>query len=189
YLLRVVKPEIHGQVEKGAHLSGLVHIAKGARIRSGAYVVGPVIIGEDSDIGPNCFIRPHTSIGRNVRVGNACELKNSIIMNGTHVGHLSYVGDSILGEGCNLGAGTIVANLRFDNKTVKMEMKSKIVDTRRTKMGIIFGDNVKTGVGTLFMPGVKVGCNSWIGPNIVVKKDVTSNTILTLKQQLERTDL
>jgi len=86
-------------------------------------------------------------------------------MDNTHIGHLSYVGDSIIGENCNLGAGTITANYRLDAKTIKMKIKDKVVDSERTKLGAVLGDNVKAGINTLFMPGVKVGCNSWIGPN------------------------
>ena len=96
-----------GNVEDGAHLLGPVSVAETARVRSGAYIEGPCFIDEGADVGPNCFIRANTSIGKNARVGNGCEVKNSIIMDGTHVGHLSYVGDSILCEKCNLGAGTL----------------------------------------------------------------------------------
>lgn len=179
-----MKPEVLGDVEEGARIKGPVFIGRGALIRSGSYIEGPVFIGDGSDIGPNCYIRPHTSIGRNVRVGNACEIKNSILMDNVHVGHLSYVGDSIIGENCNLGAGSITANLRFDRKTVKMRVKDEVIDTGRVKMGVVMGDNVSTGVGALFMPGVTVGCNCWIGPNIVVYKDVPPDTILILEQQI-----
>jgi len=178
--------EVLGTIEEGAHLCGSVFVSEGAKIRSGAYIEGPVYIGEGSDIGPNCYFRPYTSIGGNVRIGNACEVKNSIVMDRAHIGHLSYVGDSVIGEGCNLGAGFISANLRFDHGTVKMEIKGEVVDSGREKIGVIMGDNVKTGVGALFMPGVKVGCNSWIGANIVVHRDVPSDTILVLKQQVEQ---
>ena len=185
-VLKNIKPNILGEIEEGAHIKGSVFIGEKAVVRSGSYIEGPVFIGEGSDVGPNCYIRPYTSIGRNVRVGNACEIKNSILMDGVHVGHLSYIGDSIIGEGCNLGAGSISANLRLDKKTVKMRIKGEKVDTGRIKMGVIMGDNVMTGVGTLFMPGVTIGCNSWIGPNIVVHKDVPPNTILMLEQQVKR---
>jgi len=107
-------------------------------------------------------------------------------MDNVHVGHLSYVGDSIIGEGCNLGAGFISANLRFDKRTIKMEIKGEIIDTGRKKLGVIMGDKVMTGVGALFMPGVRVGPNSWIGPNIVVYEDVPPDTILILEQQIRR---
>jgi bifunctional UDP-N-acetylglucosamine pyrophosphorylase/glucosamine-1-phosphate N-acetyltransferase len=120
-----------------------------------------------------------------VRIGNACEIKNSIIMDGVHIGHLSYVGDSIIGENCNLGAGTITANYRFDAGTIKMMVKDKLVDSGRTKLGAVLGDNVKTGINALLMPGVKVGNNCWIGPNVVVHRDVPSGTAVFLKQNLE----
>lgn len=181
--------KIVGLIENGAHLIGPVTVAESARIRSGAYIEGPALIDEGSDIGPNCYIRPFTSIGKKVRVGNACEIKNSILMDGTHVGHLSYVGDSIIGEKCNLGAGTITANYRLDGRTVKMMVKDVTVDTERTKLGIVLGDNVKSGINALFMPGVKVGVNSWVGPNVVVERDLESNTVVLLKQTVEKREL
>ena len=185
-VLRRLKPEVLGKVEDGAHIEGAVFVDEEARIRSGVYIEGPAYIGRESDIGPNCYIRPYTSVGRKVRIGNAAEVKNSILMDDVHVGHLSYVGDSIIGEGCNFGAGTITANLRFDEKPVKMRIKGEIVNTHREKMGVVMGDYVKTGVGVLFMPGVKIGYNSWIGPNIVVSRDVPPNTVMILQQQIRR---
>ena len=182
WVLKRMEHKVYGTVEQGAHLIGPVTVAETARIRSGAYIEGPAFIDEGSDIGPNCYIRPCTSIGRNVRVGNACEVKNSIIMDYTHVGHLAYVGDSILCEHCNLAAGTITANLRLDDDHVKMLVKDRVVDTGRRKLGAILGDNVKTGVNALFMPGVKVGANSWIGANFTVYRDLPANSIALLKQ-------
>jgi bifunctional UDP-N-acetylglucosamine pyrophosphorylase/glucosamine-1-phosphate N-acetyltransferase len=177
--------KVLGTVEQGAYLIGPVTVAESARIRSGAYIEGPVFIDEEADVGPNCYIRSGTSIGKKTRVGNGCEIKNSILMDGTHAGHLSYVGDSILGEKCNLGAGTIMANLRFDDGQIKMMVKDKIVDTGRRKLGAILGDGVKTGIKSLFMPGVKVGANSWVGANFMVERDIPANSIATLKQNSE----
>jgi UDP-N-acetylglucosamine diphosphorylase/glucosamine-1-phosphate N-acetyltransferase len=185
WALKRMEHKVYGAVENGAHLIGPVTVAETARIRSGAYIEGPAFIDEGSDIGPNCFIRPCTSIGKNVRVGNACEIKNCIIMDGTHVGHLSYVGDSILGECCNLAAGTITANLRVDDGPVKMLVKGEVVDTGRRKLGAILGDNVKTGINALLMPGVKVGANSWVGANFTVHRDLPANTVALLKQNEE----
>lgn len=176
---------VYGIVENGAHLVGAVTVAESARVRSGAYVEGPTFIGEKSDIGPNCYIRACTSLGKNVRIGNGCEVKNSVIMDNVHVGHLSYIGDSIVGEGCNLGAGTVTANLRLDDGSVKMLVKGVVVDSGRRKLGVVLGDGVKSGINALFMPGVKVGCNSWIGPNVVVNRDVAADTVVVLKQNLE----
>jgi bifunctional UDP-N-acetylglucosamine pyrophosphorylase/glucosamine-1-phosphate N-acetyltransferase len=185
-VLSSAKSEIQGKVEERVHLGESVFIGNQARIRSGTYIEGPAYIGKGSDIGPNCYIRPYTSIGQKVRVGNACEVKNSIIMNHVHIGHLSYIGDSIIGEGSNLGAGTITANLRFDRKSVNMKINNMIVDTNKKKLGVFMGDKIRTGVGTLFMPGVKIGPNSWIFPNIVITKDIPQDTFLVLKQQIEK---
>lgn len=185
WALKRMEPKVLGKIEEGARLIGPVSVAATARIRSGAYIEGPVFIDEEADVGPNCYIRAGTSLGKKTRVGNGCEVKNSIIMDGTHVGHLSYVGDSIFGEKCNLGAGTITANLRFDDGAIKMVIKDKVVDTGRRKLGAILGDNVKTGIKSLFMPGVKVGANTWVGANYMVERDLPANVVVTLKQNSE----
>jgi bifunctional UDP-N-acetylglucosamine pyrophosphorylase/glucosamine-1-phosphate N-acetyltransferase len=177
--------KVYGYIENGACLIGPVTVKETARIRSGAYIEGPAFIDEESDIGPNCYIRPYTCVGKKVRVGNACEIKNSIIMDKVHIGHLSYVGDSILGEDCNLGAGTITANYRLDSGTIKMVVKDKVVDSGRTKLGAVLGDNVKTGINALLMPGVKVGKNSQIGPSVVVYRDIMADAVVLLKQNVE----
>jgi bifunctional UDP-N-acetylglucosamine pyrophosphorylase/glucosamine-1-phosphate N-acetyltransferase len=177
--------KVYGNIENGACIIGPVTVEETARIRSGAYIEGPAFIDEGSDIGPNCYIRPYTCVGKKVRIGNACEIKNSIIMDKVHVGHLSYVGDSIVGEDCNLGAGTITANYRLDSGTIKMVVKDKVVDSGRTKLGAVLGDNVKTGINALLMPGVKIGKNSQIGPNVVVYRDIVADAVVLLKQNVE----
>ena len=186
-VLKGIVPKVEGTVEDGAHLAGPVSVGEGARIRSGAYVEGPVLIGAGSDVGPNCYLRPCTSLGRNVRVGNACEVKNSIIMEGTHIGHLSYVGDSVIGEECNLGAGTITANLRFDGLPVRVLVKNEVLDSGLRKLGAFFGDGVETGIGTMIMPGVKVGSHSSVGPGVVLTRDLEENTLVLLEQGIRRT--
>jgi UDP-N-acetylglucosamine diphosphorylase/glucosamine-1-phosphate N-acetyltransferase len=185
WVLNRLEHKALGKIEPGAHLLGPVTVAESARIRSGAYIEGPTFIDEEADVGPNCYIRSGTSIGKKVRIGNAVEIKNSIIMDHTHVGHLSYFGDSVIGERCNFGAGTIVANLRFDNASVKMLVKEKSVDTGRRKLGVVVGDNVKTGINSVFMPGVKVGVNSWVGAKVMVDRDLPENSAALLKQDYE----
>ncbi|MGC9515833.1 bifunctional sugar-1-phosphate nucleotidylyltransferase/acetyltransferase [Methanocrinis sp.] len=147
---------IQGDVEPGATLSGPVSVGEGSTIRSGSYIVGPVLIGRGCDIGPNCFIRPHTCIGDGVRVGNAVEIKNSAIMAGTNVAHLSYVGDSVIGSNCNFGAGTIVANLRHDDAKIRSYIRGESTDSGRRKLGAIIGDDVKTGINTSIYPGTVI---------------------------------
>lgn len=188
WALERMKPKPEGLIEDGAHLVGPVTVAETARIRSGAYIEGPTFIDEECDIGPNCYIRPCTSVGKKTRIGNACEVKNSIVMDNVHVGHLSYVGDSVLGENCNLGAGTITANYRFDSGTIMMTIKEKVMDSGRRKLGVIMGDNVKTGINALFMPGVKVGNGSWVGPNVTVHRDLPPKNVVLLRQDVNTRD-
>ncbi len=187
WALQRIDHRVLGSVEQGAHLIGQVTVAESARVRSSAYIEGPVFIDEEADVGPNCYIRAGTSLGKKVRVGNACEIKNSILMDGTHVGHLSYVGDSVLGEKCNLGAGTVMANLRLDDGQIMMMVKDQLVNTGRRKLGAVLGDNVKTGIKSLFMPGVKVGANTWVGANLMVERDLPANSIALLKQAVKVT--
>ena len=169
YFLSCLLPEIKGEIEPLVTLKGNVSVGEGTIIRNGSYIVGPVIIGNNCDIGPNCYIRHGTNIGNNVHIGNAVEIKNSIIMNGTHIGHLSYVGDSIIGEKCNFGAGTKVANLRHDGRTIRVLLKGKLMDSGRRKFGTIMGDDVHTGINSMINVGAVVENGVKILPGEFVK--------------------
>ncbi len=162
------------KIEKYVTIKGDVHIGSDSLIKSGTYIEGPVFIGDGCTIGPNCYLRAHSVIMDNCKVGNAVELKNTILMPHTNVGHLSYVGDSIIGEGCNFGAGTKVANLRFDDAVVKMEVKQKMVGSGRRKLGCIMGDGVKTGINVSIMPGRSIYPVAYVDAASVVR-----NTIYT----------
>ena len=163
-LMENLEERIEGTVEPYATVEGPVQIGKGTIVRNGSYIVGPVIIGENCDIGPNCFIRPSTSIGNGCKVGNAVEIKNSIIMDNSNAPHHNYLGDSIIGEGCNLGSGTKIANLRLDGKNIKAILQGKLQDTGRRKLGAIIGDDVKTGINATIDSGAIIGESSFIGP-------------------------
>lgn len=184
-ILKSLRPLFRGEVDSAAKLVGPVQVLHDAHIMGGAYVEGPAIIGEECEVRPHAYIRSYTSLGRDVRIGNSCEIKNSIVMDGSRISHLSYVGDSIIGENCNFGAGTCVANVRLDDKTVKMKVKDEVLDSGRRKLGVVVGDEVKTGLNASLMPGVKVGPNSWIGPNVVVYRDLPPNTFVLQRQDLE----
>lgn len=164
YFLSDLVPDIRGEIEPYATLKGSVSVGEGTIIRNGSYIEGPVIIGKNCDIGPNCYIRPGTCLGDNVRIGNAVEIKNSIIMNATHIGHLSYVGDSIIGERCNFGAGTKVANLRHDGRSILVKLKGKMVDSGRRKLGTIMGDDVHTGINSMINVGAVIEAKTLITP-------------------------
>jgi UDP-N-acetylglucosamine diphosphorylase/glucosamine-1-phosphate N-acetyltransferase len=163
---------IEGVVEEGATLKGNVIVEKGALVRAGSYIEGPVYISSGCDIGPNCYLRPSTCLGNNVRIGASVEVKNSIIMKGTHVPHHNYVGDSIVGERCNFGAGTKVANLRFDNKSVKVSFKGEMIDAGTRKLGVIMGDDVKTGINAMIEPGTIIGERSILGMGALAKGEI-----------------
>jgi bifunctional UDP-N-acetylglucosamine pyrophosphorylase/glucosamine-1-phosphate N-acetyltransferase len=187
HFLKTQVANMRGIIEDGAHVAGNVSVGDGTRIRAGAYIEGPCRIGKNCDIGPNCYIRPFTSIGDGVRIGNGVEIKNSIIMDETHVGHLSYIGDSIVGRRCNFGAGTKVGNLRLDEKTVQVMVRGKLVDTGRRKFGAIIADDVKTGLNSVINPGVSLGPNSILGPGVVLYKDLPPNKCVLIEQQLKET--
>lgn len=180
YFTRIRKM-IKGTVEPNVNIKGEVYVGEGTLIRSGTYIEGPVYIGDGSDIGPNAFIRPNTYIGNKCRIGNACEVKASIIMSGTKISHLSYVGDSIIGENVNFGAATIAANLRLDHKMVAIKEKGQLIETGRKKLGVICGDNVNVGCNANLEPGVRIGANCIIGPNVVVSEDVEPDTAVYMK--------
>lgn len=178
-----------GSVEDGAVIKGENVIEAGAIIKRGAYIEGPVFIGEGAVIGPNCYIRAYSSIGKKVKIGNAVEIKNSIIMDNTKVGHLSYVGDSIIGSGVNFGAGTIIANLRHDNSSVLVTVKGKRQSSGRRKLGTIIGDDVKTGIGTSIAPGVVIHQDSRTGIGVIVDKDIEPHRLVIVKQNQTVIDL
>ena len=172
FLLKRLNEENNGKVEKNATIKGIVSIGKGTIVKNGAYIEGPVLIGENCSIGPNCYIRSSTAIGNGCKIGNAVEIKNSVIMDNVSIGHLSYIGDSIIGEGTNIGAGTITANLRHDNKNIWTIVKDQKTDTGRRKLGTVTGENVHLGINTSIYPGRKIWPGKTTLPGEIVKEDI-----------------
>lgn len=172
YLFKKQKKARKGKIERGAVLKGDVIVGEGTVIKSGSYIEGPVYIGKDCVIGPNCFLRPGTVIEDGCKVGQAVEIKNSLIGKGTFASHLAYIGDSIIGENCNFGAGTITANFRHDAGSIRTMVRGELVDTKRVKFGTVMGDNVKTGIHTIIYPGRKIWPNKTTLPGEKVEKDI-----------------
>ena len=171
FLSRIKKSEIKGKLSKAACVEGKIILGKGSEILAGVHIEGNVAIGENTKIGPNCYIRGSTTIGNNCRVGQAVELKNSVIGDNSKIPHLSYIGDSVIGNGCNLGAGTITANLRHNHGIIKTQVKDDLIETGRKKFGAVLGDNVHTGINTSIYPGRKLWPNTTTRPGEVVDKD------------------
>ncbi|MCI2414591.1 MAG: NTP transferase domain-containing protein [Candidatus Aramenus sp.] len=170
--LDVSRQRINGEVDSNVKIRGKVIIEDGAVVLHGTYIEGPAYIGTGSVVGPNSYVRPYTVLVRENRIGASVEVKESVIMEGTKIPHLSYVGDSIIGENVNFGAGTLVGNLRFDEKEVKVSVKGKRTSSGRKKLGAIVGGYVKTGINVSILPGVKIGAYALIYPGAVVNRDV-----------------
>lgn len=147
---------VDGEVHPSADLRGTVVVEAGATIDAGTVVEGPALVRSDARLGPNAYVRGATLVGPGVRVGHAVEVKNSVIMAGATAGHLSYVGDSVLGRDVNLGAGTITANLRHDGADVAMTVKGERTSTGRRKFGVVLGRGVKTGINTSLNAGISL---------------------------------
>ncbi|HEX9907303.1 MAG TPA: bifunctional sugar-1-phosphate nucleotidylyltransferase/acetyltransferase [Thermoplasmata archaeon] len=168
-LMTGIEARMEGEVSEKATVVGNIQVGKRTRILPGCYIMGPAIIGEDCEIGPNAYIRPSTSIGDRCKIGSAVEIKNSIVMSRTNVPHLSYVGDSVIGERCNFGAGTKVANLRLDEKEVQVVVDGVRTGSGRRKLGAIIGDDVKTGINASIDVGTIIGEGTMIGMGAVAK--------------------
>ncbi|MEM1085526.1 MAG: DapH/DapD/GlmU-related protein [Verrucomicrobiota bacterium] len=172
-LLAAMKENItHGEVHPSAVIDGRLEVGAGTRVLPGVFVEGNVIIGENCKIGPNCYLRGSTSIGDDCHIGQSVEIKNSIILSNTNVGHLSYVGDSVLGRGVNFGAGTMTSNLRHDGKNHRSMVEGTLVDTGRRKLGAIVGDGVHTGINTSIYPGRKLFPKTTTRPGEIVQRDL-----------------
>jgi len=104
------------------------------------------------------------------------EIKNSIVMSRTNIPHLSYVGDSVIGERCNFGAGTKVANLRLDEKEVQVVVDGQKTSSGRRKLGVIMGDDVKTGINATIDVGTIIGEGTMIGMGALARGTIAPNS-------------
>ncbi len=165
---------IDGEVHHSAVIEGVLHVGANTRILPGVFIEGNVVIGRNCRIGPNCYLRGNTSIGDHCHIGQSVEIKNCLILSKTCVGHLSYVGDSVLGTHVNFGAGTTTSNLRHDGHSHRSSVNGTLVDTGRRKFGTIVGDYVHTGINTSIYPGRKLWPNTTTRPGEIVARDVES---------------
>ena len=152
-----------------------IRLGKNVKIFRGAVIKGPCYIGDGSMIGSNSIIRDYTNLEEGVVVGALSEVTRSIFQKDVHV-HSGFFGDSIFGEGCRIGAGTITANRRFDREEVKVMVKKEKINTSLTFLGTIAGNNVSVGVNSSLMPGVMIGPDAVIRPGSVVYKSLTEKT-------------
>ena len=143
-------------LEANVTLHGIVRIEAGAIIKSGAVLEGPCCIGERSYIGNNSLIRSYSSVGKNCSVGSGVELKNCVVMDNSQIGRLSFVGDSVLGENVDMGAGCMTVNRTVDWKPISVKNGKRPMGTGMTKLGAFLGDGVVVGAGNTLEPGMVV---------------------------------
>jgi len=155
-------------IEKGAKLecailnstSGSIYIGKNAEVMEGAVLKGPIALGEESVIKAGAKIYGPTTIGQHSKVGG--EISNSVIFGYSNKGHDGFLGNSVLGEWCNIGADTNNSNLKNNYSEVKLwdYTASKPVSTGLTFCGLIMGDHSKCGINTMFNTGTVVGVSA-----------------------------
>lgn len=161
-------------------------IGKGTRILPGAVLEGPVFLGEDVLIRPGVYIRGGAWIGDGCLVGAGTEIKRGILLPGAKAPHLNYVGDSILGSEVNLGAGTILSNLRHDKAEIGIPHAGGRISTGRRKLGAVLGDRVLTGCNCVLNPGVVVGRGTQIYPLALVRSSfVPPDSLVKLRQTVQ----
>ena len=169
------------------HLLGdQIAIGAGTRILPGVVIEGPVWIGSEVEIRPGAYIRGGAYIGDGCVIGANTEVKRAIFLPGAKAPHLNYVGDSILGEEVNLGAGTILSNFRHDGREIKIPVGLAQVPTGRRKLGAILGDRVLTGCNCVLHPGAIVGRETQIYPGVQLRAGIyAERRLVKLRQKVD----
>lgn len=167
-------------ISERATIEGKVIIGENVRVLENAVVRGPCYVGPDSVVGNNVLIRDGCHIGANCVVGFSTEVKHSYIGDGCWFHH-NYIGDSVIGDGCSFGAGTVTANFRLDEGHVAVGRGDEHMDSGRDKLGAIVGDGCKTGINVSIMPGVRIGPHSLVGPHVLLQRDLEPNSMALLK--------
>jgi acetyltransferase-like isoleucine patch superfamily enzyme len=141
-----------------------IHIGEGTVVEPGALIKGPSIIGNYTEVRQGAYLRGNCLIGSRCVVGHTTEVKHSIMLDDSKAGHFAYIGDSILGNHVNLGAGTKLANLKIVDVEMKIKVEGKIYETGLRKLGAILGDFTETGCNSVTSPGTLLGKASLVYP-------------------------
>jgi UDP-N-acetylglucosamine diphosphorylase / glucose-1-phosphate thymidylyltransferase / UDP-N-acetylgalactosamine diphosphorylase / glucosamine-1-phosphate N-acetyltransferase / galactosamine-1-phosphate N-acetyltransferase len=153
------------------YLGNKVQMGKGVKVFENAQIKGPCYIGDNCVVGNNALIREYTNLEAGSVVGANAEVTRCIFQEDAHI-HSGYFGDSILGKGCRVGAGTVTANLRNDREEIKSTVKGEKITTGLKSLGAIVGQNTKIGINCSLMPGVLIGSDCSIWPNTFVRENV-----------------
>ena len=179
--------ELLSPIPPGVHLLGDgFHLGEEVVIYPGAVLEAPVWIGRGVTIRPGVYVRGGAWIGDGCLLGANTEVKRGILFPGAHAPHLNYVGDSILGSGVNLGAGTILSNFRHDGREVMIPVGLGRLATGRRKLGAILGEGVKTGCNCVVHPGAVVGRGTQIYPGVQLRSGIYPvHRVIKLRQQVQ----
>ena len=154
-----------------------IWIAKSAHVFESAYIKGPCIIGENTEVRHCAFIRGNALVGSDCVVGNSTELKNVILFNHVQVPHYNYLGDSILGAYAHMGAGSITSNVKSDKKNIVIKDGTTRIETGLRKIGAFLGDHVEIGCGSVLNPGSLIGRGTIVYPLSSVRGAVPEKSI------------
>lgn len=163
-------------------IEGPVFLGNNVKIMEFTKIVGPVYIGDNTIVGNNNCIR-NSMIGSNCITGFNTDITRSYIGNSCWF-HSNYIGDSVLEENVSMGSGTVLANLRLDEKEITSSVKGNRVITGRTKLGSMIGSNVRIGVNASIMPGVKIGSGSFVGAGVIVNHDIPPESFCHVQTEL-----
>lgn len=177
-------PEPSGPLPEGVR--GRVVLEDGVRIFPGGQVAGPAYIGAGTLIGTGALVRG-SMVGQGCEVGFASEVARSYLGDACLLHH-SYAGDSVLEGNVSFGFGTVTGNSPFYPPPVRAFVKGERLRTEMDKLGAIVGSEVRTGIGVLLHPGVKIGRKTFVGPGVVVTKDMPENQLVLVRQELIERD-
>ncbi|NGX51851.1 MAG: Bifunctional protein GlmU [Candidatus Anoxychlamydiales bacterium] len=156
----------------------LVFIGENTLIEPYVYIKGPCIIGENSQIRQGAYIRENVITGKNTIIGHATEIKNSILLDDVSAAHFAYIGDSIIGNRVNIGAGVKLANFRLDKKLISFYLNSEKIKTNLNKLGSIIGDDTQIGCNTVLNPATFLEKNIKCMPSLNIGGHISKNTII-----------
>lgn len=186
YMNAIAATRLEGTIEPGAFVQGPVVLAKGATIEAGAYVRGPAVLGPGTVVRHGAYLRGYVLAGRDCIIGHDTEAKGAVFLDRASAGHFAYVGDSILGNRVNLGAGTKLANFRVFPGRVKVALPDgQTIDSGLEKLGAILGDDVNIGCNAVTAPGTIVGRESRIYSLTSVRGTVGPRMVVALRQELD----
>jgi bifunctional UDP-N-acetylglucosamine pyrophosphorylase/glucosamine-1-phosphate N-acetyltransferase len=130
------------------------------------------------------LIRTNASIGKDVCVGFGVEVKNSVLLDGSHIGRLSYIGDSFIGEGIQFGAGTQTQNIQPNKTPIQMQILDQKFTLPIEKFGVMLGDNSVLGINISINAGIRIGDKCTIAPSTYIDQDIPSKVRVSEQRKL-----